>query len=73
MLQVWLGCSLDCVTWYRCDIIVTMMVLHVTGVAAFNNDDVTGVAAFNYDGVTCYRCGWVVAMIVLHITGVTSL
>ena len=60
MLQVWLGCSLDGVTWYRCDIIVTMMVLHVTGVAAFN-----------YDGVTCYRCGWVVAMIVLHITGVT--
>ena len=62
MLQVWLGCSHDCVTHYRCDIIVTIMVLHVTGVAAFN-----------YDGVICYRCGWVVAMIVLHITGVTSL
>ena len=30
-----------------------MMILHVTGVAAFN-----------FDGVTCYRCGWVVAMIV---------
>ena len=50
-----------------------MMVLHVTGVAAFNNDDGTGVAAFNFDGVTWYRCGWVVAMIVLHVTGVTSL
>ena len=56
MLQVWLGCSHDCVTHYRCDIIVTMMVLHVTGVAAFN-----------YDGVTCYWCGSIVTVVMLQV------
>ena len=62
MIQVWLGCSHDCVTHYRCDIIVTMMVLHVTGVAAFN-----------YDGVTCYWCGSIVTVVMLHVTGVAGL
>ena len=35
MLQVWLGCSHDGVTYYMCGSILTVMVLYVTGVAAF--------------------------------------
>ena len=33
MLLMWLGCNHDGVMWYRCEIIVIMVVLHVTGEA----------------------------------------